>query len=93
MFFIYSATDVDDVPVWNVVDDSASCHFVVDGSRRCLVFLEQFCVFTLVNKKTGSATLAKGVNALVYADYVASTQKMRFISHCVDNEVTETEVI
>ena len=46
-----------------------------------------------MNKKTGSGILAKVVNALVYADYVASTQKMRFISHCVDNEVTETEVI
>ena len=46
----------------------------------------------MVNKKTGSKMLAKGVNALVYADYVASSRKMQFTSHCVDNEVTETEV-
>ncbi|KAI0218186.1 hypothetical protein LSAT2_030092 [Lamellibrachia satsuma] len=57
-----------------------------------VVFLDHFCVFTVVNKKTGSKMLAKGVNALVYADYVASSRKMRFTSHCVDNEVTETEL-
>ena len=86
-----SETGVDDTPVWKD-HDSASCHFVVDGSRRCLGFLDHFCVFTVVNKKTGSKMLAKGVNALVYADYVASSRKMQFTSHCVDNEVTETEV-
>ena len=82
---------MDDIPSWKI-HDSASCHFVVDGSRRCLVFLDHFCVFTVVDKKTGSKTLAKGVNALVYADYLASSTKMRFTTHCVDNEVTEIEV-
>ena len=82
---------MDDIPEWKF-HDSASCRFVVDGRRRCLVFLDHFCVFTVVDKKTGSKTLAKGVNALVYADYVASSRKMRFTPHCVDNEVTEIEV-
>ena len=45
-----------------------------------------------MNKKTGSKMLAKGVNALVYADYVASSRKMRFTSYCVDNEFVEIEV-
>jgi len=54
--------------------------------------LDHFCVFTVVNKTTGSETLAKGVNALVYADHVTSAAKMKLTTHCVDNEVTEIEV-
>ncbi|KAI0224801.1 hypothetical protein LSAT2_024199 [Lamellibrachia satsuma] len=42
---LYSESDVDDIPSWKI-HDSASCHFVVDGSRRCLVFLDHFCVFS-----------------------------------------------
>jgi len=87
-----SDSDVDDVPAWQE-HNSASCNFLVDGSRRCLVFLDHFCVFTVVNETTGSETLAKGVNALVYADYMATARKMRLTCHCVDNEVTEIEVI
>ena len=86
-----SDSDVDDVPAWQE-HNSASCHFLVDGSRRCLVFLDHFCVFTVVNKTTGSKTLVKGVNALVYADYMATARKMRLTCHCVDNEATDIEV-
>ena len=71
---------MDDIPAWKF-HDSASCHFLVDGSRRCLVFLDHFRVFTVVDRKTGSKKLAKGVNAIVYADLLPSLTRFNKICH------------
>ncbi|KAI0236990.1 hypothetical protein LSAT2_012501 [Lamellibrachia satsuma] len=86
-----SETDVEETPAWTF-DDSATTNFLVGDSRRCLVFLDHFCTFTVVNVKTGDELLAKGVVAMVCAEYLAAARTIIFRVCCVDDETTATQL-